>query len=505
VKSVRVLRKVKVDRQWKLLPVAKTGPRFDWAYVKLRGERLPAGAGAFYLEYIEHGRKVRRLVGATPKDAQAAMLNQAQVLELRSRGVEVQDAPEIQTRRDVHGKTIAEVVNKFTTHPPAGLRPRSVTKYTFDLEQFAAWARGRGITHLCQLEREHLCAYISHLVRVEELAMKSAVNKTVIALKLLRDAGAVIVMKKGDWPKVTQQRPEIYTPEQLEPLFAGMNRTERALYQTFLMTGFRDQELGYATRSDFNAADGTLSVTKKAFTRASASPAACNAFDPKTYRERTVEIPPQLVKILEAHVARMEDKNENGTLGSDDLLFPTSGGKRDKHMLRKLKRIALRQGLNCGRCESVVQGKPASCRTAPICRRWTLHKFRHTYATTLIRDGWDVVTVQHMLGHAELESTLIYVHGLPSEERRRKMASTSLTTKFLSLHRPQLQQTPALSSEAGAQRVRSMQWSGLQAQGRAAGRAGDSPRVRPRLRHGALRRRRAGSPAGVRLQRPQRS
>jgi len=413
VKAIRVLRKVKADEQWQLLPVAKTGERFDWNYVMLRGERLPAGAGAFYLEYREGGRKVRRLVGATPREVQAAMTSQAQVLELRDRGVEVEDAPEIHTRRPVEGKSIAEVVRSFEAHPPAKLRPKSIAKYNFDLEQFEAWARRQGITHLCQLNRETICSFLSYLVREEDLAMKSAVNKSVIVLKLVRDAGATIVMKKGDWPRVTSMRPEIYTPQQLAPLFAGTNRTEFALYQTFLMTGFRDQEIGYAARSDFNAADGLMSVTKKP---------GCS-FDPKTYRERTVEIPPELVTILKDHVARMEEDQE--------LLFPTSGGKRDKHMLRKLKRLALRQGLNCGKCESMHEGKPASCRTAPICRRWTLHKFRHTYATTLLRDGWDVVTVQHMLGHSKLESTLVYVQGLPSEERRRKMASGTLLRKLL--------------------------------------------------------------------------
>src|SRR6185437_13657887 len=163
----------------------------------LRGERLPAGAGAFYLEYRESGRKVRRLVGATPREVQAAMTSQAQVLELRDRGVEVEDAPEIHTRRPVEGKSIAEVVRSFEAHPPAKLRPKSIAKYNFDLQQFETWARRQGITHLCQLDRETICSFLSYLVREEDLAMKSAVNKSVIVLKLVRDAGATIVMKKG--------------------------------------------------------------------------------------------------------------------------------------------------------------------------------------------------------------------------------------------------------------------------------------------------------------------
>ncbi len=51
-------------------------------------------------------------------------------------------------------------------------------------------------------------------------------------------------------------------------------------------------------------------------------------------------------------------------------------------------------------------------RAAGVNRRATCHTFRHSFATHLIEDGYDIGTVQELLGHRSVQTTMIYTHML---------------------------------------------------------------------------------------------
>src|SRR5579863_1757860 len=186
--------------------------------------------------------------------------------------------------------------------------------------------------------------------------------------------------------KYVEQPVEAYTRQELEDLFKASSEEDKFLWRFLLGTGLRDAETAVAEYSDINAEKKLIAVSEKSYF----------AFKPKDCEKRVIPVPDELIAQLSAR--------KNGS----SLIFGKNGHS-DGHLLRRLKMVAFKGGLNCGKCQGTQNGKPVSCADAPVCEHWILHRFRKNFATDRHQAGASARQIQKWLGHSSLETTLRYL------------------------------------------------------------------------------------------------
>ena len=242
--------------------------------------------------------------------------------------------------------------------------PRTRKTYLEHVVRFAKHFR-RSPEHLGP---EEIRAYQLHLLH-ERHASWSLFNQAVCALRFLyrvtlRAPFPVEMIPYGKKPKTL---PDVLSRDEVARLFALVPQPpERLILQTTYACGLRASEVLALKVADIDSGRMLLWVRQG-----------------KGGKDRAVPLSPALLDALREHWRRRRPTT---------WLFPgrTPDGRRS---LGGLQRVCRRAVLAAGFTKKV-----------------SLHTLRHSYATHLLEAGVDLLTIQRLLGHRDLQTTARYVH-----------------------------------------------------------------------------------------------
>src|SRR5450631_976855 len=375
-REVNLTNRVQTAHGWRYCRVllsANGRVKPDAVIVSGKQERHPEGA--YYLEWHEGPKRVRLSVGKDPADASARRQRKESELNALNNGVIV--VPE--TGDNGH-RSLAAAVSGYLEETKLTKKPKTVAAYTTALNYFTESCPK---LFLQDIERADLLKFCAFLRDKKKQAPRSVYNKFENVMTFLKANGIRGLVGKNDWPRYTEEEPEMYEKEELNKLFKACDAEERLWYEFFLMTGMREQEVMYTYWSDVNFAAATVRVSHK----------PDRGWTPKAYKEREIPIPTKLAKSLKAWKAKSEK--------TCNLVFPTAGCNPKLDFLDCLKAVADRAKLEED--------------------NFWLHKFRATFATRCLWAGVDLRTVQQWLGHSDMESTMRYLKPSRSQQVREKV------------------------------------------------------------------------------------
>jgi integrase/recombinase XerD len=195
----------------------------DHVLVNGRSEKHPEGA--YYLEWREDGNRVRLSVG---KDAQeAAARRQRKEAELNAVESGVSVLPESGQR------SVAAAVAAFLEETELTKKPKTLAAYTTALNYFTESCRK---LYLHEIERHDLLKFSGFLRDEKKQSPRSVYNKFETVMTFLKANGIRGLVGKNDWPRYTEEEPEMYEQEELDKLFKACTEEERLWYEFFLMT-----------------------------------------------------------------------------------------------------------------------------------------------------------------------------------------------------------------------------------------------------------------------------
>jgi integron integrase len=291
-----------------------------------------------------------------------------------------------------------------------------VKRYSIRTERaYVDWIRRfvlfHGKRHPAELGEQEIAAFLSHLAINRNVAA-STQSQALSALLFLygqvldRQVEFIAGIERVKRPA---KLPVVFTRSEARAVLAHLQGDYRLMAHLLYGSGLRLMEALRLRVKDIDFGYRQITVREG-----------------KGMRERITLLPARLHRPLQAHLARIQELHRQNLARGFGAVYlpaalarkypsaarswawqyvfpaakpsvdPRSGEVRRHHIGEKNLQTAVKLAI---RAAGIA--KPASC-----------HTFRHSFATHLLETGYDIRTVQELLGHKDVSTTMIYTHVL---------------------------------------------------------------------------------------------
>ncbi len=286
--------------------------------------------------------------------------------------------------------------------------PRTEKAYVRWVRRFVLF---HGARHPAELGSEDVGAFLSSLAEDDGVSA-STQSQAASAIRFLYRKVLGVELERIEEvtrAKAPRRLPVVLTREEVRSVLGGLRGTKRLVATLLHGSGLRLQECLTLRVKDLDFGRGEIRVRRG-----------------KGGKDRLTMLPGSAAEELAAHLESVREQHGRDLeVGAGYVELPDAYERKSPTAAREwpwqwaFPATRIRRDPRTGRGyrhhlhpSAVQRSVKAAVRRAEIPKHATCHTFRHSFATHLLEDGYDIRTVQELLGHRDVRTTMIYTHVL---------------------------------------------------------------------------------------------
>lgn len=282
-------------------------------------------------------------------------------------------------------------------------------------KSYVAWCRRfvifHGMKHPREMGAPEIEAFLSNLATARKVAASTQNQALCALLFLYRDVLGVDLPWMDDITRAKRPKrlPTVLSQQEVARLLRNVQGIEGLIIRLLYGTGARISEALRLRVQDINLDRSEIMI------RAG-----------KGNKDRRVMLPASIREDLRFQLdERLREHDRDVATGMADVELPDAIARKYPNARRQfawqwvfasptysrdprsgtIRRHHLHE-------KRVSRAIATACKAARITTRATAHTLRHSFATHLLENGYDIRTVQELLGHSDVETTMVYTHVL---------------------------------------------------------------------------------------------